>query len=111
MNIKFVDYDGRFPNLCRGILTLNIDGKNYTFGSQYMNSDIDFPKFWCSGGSVSFDSNWTESVTSGDWELSLFFADSGEIEKAKSMFGENCFEEFLKVMNENVEHGCCGGCV
>jgi hypothetical protein len=111
MNIKFVNYDGCFPNLCSGILTLNIDGKDYTFGRSYMNHYIDFPRFWCSGGSVSFDSDWNESVTSGERELSLYSSDKDRIEKAKSMFGENCFEEFLKVMNENVKHGCCGGCV
>ena len=30
--VKFVSYTGKFPNLCSGVLTLNIDGKEVKFG-------------------------------------------------------------------------------
>ena len=30
--VKFIDYTGRYPNLCSGVLTLEIDGKIYKFG-------------------------------------------------------------------------------
>lgn len=31
-NIKFISYTGEYPNLCRGVLTLKIDGKILRFG-------------------------------------------------------------------------------
>lgn len=31
-HVKFVNYTGRYPNLCNGILTLEIDGKEEVFG-------------------------------------------------------------------------------
>lgn len=31
-HVKFVSYTGRYPNLCSGILTLEIDGENVNFG-------------------------------------------------------------------------------
>ena len=46
-NIKFISYDGRYPNLCRGVLILEYKNKEYSF--EYLLE---------SGGSVSFDSDW-----------------------------------------------------
>ena len=31
-HVEFVNYTGSFPNLCRGVLTLNIDGEIVKFG-------------------------------------------------------------------------------
>ena len=31
-HVKFVSYDGEYPNLCTGTLVLNIDGTDYSFG-------------------------------------------------------------------------------
>ena len=31
-NIKFISYDGTYPTLCSGKLTVEIDGKVVTFG-------------------------------------------------------------------------------
>ena len=33
--VRFISYTGRYPNLCSGILTLEIDGKEYKFGHNY----------------------------------------------------------------------------
>ena len=30
-HVKFISYDGKYPNLCRGKLTLEIDGEKVTF--------------------------------------------------------------------------------
>ena len=30
--VEFVSYTGEFPNLCRGVLTLRIDGEEVRFG-------------------------------------------------------------------------------
>jgi hypothetical protein len=32
MNIEFVSYNGKYPNLCSGKLTVKIDGKEVSFG-------------------------------------------------------------------------------
>lgn len=31
-HVNFVSYTGSYPNLCSGVLTLEIDGKEITFG-------------------------------------------------------------------------------
>ena len=70
-HVKFVSYDGKWPNLCTGTLVLNIDGKDYSFGFTTVPgmSKCDFPMFWHSGRSVSFDDDWNANVTSGRWQI------------------------------------------
>jgi len=101
--VKFVSYDGAYPNLCSGTLVLEIDGKKVSFGYSY-KAPVDYPSFWCTGGSVRFDEDWIEDVSHGEWELS-----ANEREYPKEIF--ELLPECIKVMNENVPEGCCGGCV
>lgn len=66
----------------------------------------DYPRFWCSGGSVSFDDDWNEEVIGYcDWEM------SSPIEKDYPPEIWKILPNILEVMNENVTGGCCGGCV
>ena len=37
-HVKFISYTGEYPNLCKGVLTLEIDGVEYTFGYNYRNN-------------------------------------------------------------------------
>lgn len=87
--IEFISYDGAYPNLCNGVLKLRID-----------DEEVIFPKYsLCSGGTVIFNDDWEEFVTVGGWHVDVperFAAQKEEIEE---------------VVNENVEWGCCGGCV
>lgn len=105
--VKFVSYDGEYPNLCSGTLVLEIDGKKVSFGMQSLwenGKKADYPKFWCSGGSVGFDDDWSEIVSPGPWELEACEKDyPPEIWKA--------LPEAIEAMNDNVAWGCCGGCV
>ena len=86
--IKFISYDGKYPNLCSGTLVLEIDGAERSF--KYCLS---------SGGSVTFDKDWNENVTSGEW---IFYSD--ELTNEQNA-------EITEIVNENVRWGCCGGCV
>ena len=112
-NIEFVSYNGAYPNLCSGKLTVKIDGKEVSFGqttkfwSWEKDEDLaDYPSFWCSGGGVGFNDDWSEIVDSFcDWEM------SSPSEKDYSPEIWKLLPDILKVMNENVEGGCCGGCV
>ena len=49
--------------------------------------------------SVWFDDSWTEQVESGEWTVDV-------PKEYKHLAGE-----ITAVVNENVEYGCCGGCV
>jgi hypothetical protein len=99
MNIEFVSYDGKYPCLCSGKLTLKIDGRTTTFGAW----DCDYPKFWVTGGNCGFNSDYSESyVNEAPWELS----DYG-LEKRFTPY----YKQMLKLFNDNVPHGCCGGCL
>ena len=86
-HVEFVKYTGRWPNLCRGILVLLIDGKEVKF-DQIL-----------SGGDVCFTEDWQEIVTHGPWKVEV----PEEYKKYET--------EINQCMNDNVTWGCCGGCV
>ena len=85
--VKFISYDGAFPNLCSGELVLEINGVR--------RNDFEL----CSGGRVWFDDNWDDHVESGPWTVYV----PEDLEGLK--------EEITKVVNDNIPWGCCGGCV
>lgn len=94
MQFEFIDYSGCFPNLCAGKLTFKADGKQY---ADYVDM--------ISGGDVWFDDHWSEHVEEGPWTDV-----SGPLLKKNPELLEHK-TELLKMINENVPHGCCGGCV
>lgn len=91
MKLTFVSYDGDYPNLCRGQLILAIDGVPIVFPSYCLSS----------GGSVSFDDNWSEEVEQGEWS----------IDEYPKGFPEELKEEAVCLVNMNIPLGCCGGCI
>ena len=107
--IEFVSYTGEFPNLCSGILTVRIDGETWHFGYPWNNPERELlprlPPFWKSGGCCDFDDDWNEIVKDGPWEMDNPHADLYPPE----IFAR--LPEILAVMNANVPHGCCGGCI
>lgn len=87
--VEFVSYNGKFPNLCCGKLVIKVNGEEVTLEN-----------YLYSGGQCWFDSNWNAHVEKGEWGISKLPDDL-----------EQYRDEILKVVNENVKHGCCGGCI
>lgn len=118
--VKFISYTGEYPNLCSGVLTLEIDGVQYKFGHNYGEYHVDpktgewrhmdedpehpnFNSFWTSGGSVSHDGHWNWEIESGEWEI--------DVNELPEQFWDVA-EEIDAVMNSGViPEGCCGGCI
>jgi hypothetical protein len=109
-HVKFVSYTGKWPNLCSGVLTLEIDGIAYHFGHEVGSYDITANKFkdnncdsfWHSGGCVQADEDWNYNVLQGEWEI-----DADEIPEEFRKYAA----EIDEVFNNNVPWGCCGGCI
>lgn len=102
MKIEFVDYTGSWPNLCSGELILRIDGEIYSFCGYRNDDEADnhcYSSFWSSGGYASWD---PEEVGEGDWLLN-----ESDLPDWLKPYGQ----ELIDIMNENVPHGCCGGCI
>lgn len=89
--MKIISYSGKYPNLCDGILVIEVNGKEWTFPEYSMES----------GGSVSFNGEWEEFVDEGEWSIS----------KWPDGFPEDKKEAVLEMINEKIPLGCCGGCV
>jgi hypothetical protein len=87
--VRFISYNGAYPNLCSGELVLEIDGAVVPFPQYCMRS----------GGSVSFTDDWEEVVTEGKWTV--------EVPEQYKQYER----EINRVVNANVDFGCCGGCV
>lgn len=101
-HIKFVNYTGKYPNLCGGILTLEIDRIEYTFGDVWKSFKTDFNRFWGSGGNVIANDDGDFDVEYGEWVI--------DVSKLPEQFRKYA-QEIDEAFNENVEHGCCGGCI
>lgn len=85
-NVKFVSYDGKYPNLCNGTLVLEVCGKIYTWDK--------YSSFLGSGG------NAFEGFR-GEWEV-----DYPQIPDEIKKFAT----EIDVCINKHIEFGCCGGC-
>ena len=112
--VKFISYTGKWPNLCSGVLTLEIDGKEYKFGHNYSNYHFDasgngyfsdesennpnFNSFWVSGGHITSD----YGIEEGEWEI--------DVDEIPPQF-QDLAAEIDAVFNANVPYGCCGGCI
>lgn len=90
--VKFISYDGKAPTLCSGTLEIEVAGVQFKLENVLE-----------SGGSVTFDEEWEETITEGPWKIADYAEFPEELEPFK--------EKILELVNENVEHGCCGGCV
>lgn len=100
--VRFVSYTGRFPNLCGGILTLLIEGKEVRFGHNYLiadswKTDGNYSPFWRSGGELDKD----YCAYSGEWEI--------DVESLPEEY-KKYSKEIDEIFNNEVPHGCCGGC-
>ena len=88
-----VKYDGKYPNLCAGRLTVTIGDKSYQFSDNPLSS----------GGSVTFDKYYNECITSGPWSI--------KEDSWPDDFPPEYRTELLDVINDEIPQGCCGGCV
>lgn len=98
-DIKFVSYDGEYPNLCTGILTLEIDGEKKTFGY----AGCDYRDFWTSGGRCGFLNDYSDTyLEQNEWIIN---------KNALPNELKNRYKEIKELFNKNVRWGCCGGCL
>ena len=86
-----ITYDGSFPNLCSGDLVVSLEEQKWVFPYHCLSS----------GGNVSFDSDWNENVTQGEWSINEW----------PENFPEDMKDLVLEKINEEIPYGCCGGCV
>lgn len=121
MNIKFISYDGKYPNLCSGVLTVEIDGTEYKFGHDSGNYDFDkkcyrneipgrhFDEFWQSGGSIRKNKDWDMWSEQDEWKLCFY--DWEKVDDKHPQWVIDILPKLIDVFNENVPYGCCGGCI
>ena len=88
--VEFISYDGKWPCLCYGTLTIKVNEQTYRLENAMI-----------SGGSVWHDVDWNFHTEYGEWEIDL--SKHPELEPYK--------KEITDVINANVELGCCGGCI
>lgn len=117
MKIEFISYDGCYPCLCMGTLKVKIDGVETIFSDSGKYSEYDedqekmiyqencYPKFWASGGTIKSDGNWDMWAEQDEWELGAYH----EVDYPPEILDN--INELLRVFNENVPYGCCGGCI
>ncbi len=89
--LKFVSYDGKYPSLCSGTLIMELDEKNIIFPDYCLSS----------GGSACVTEELEKMVEIGEWTINDF----------PENFPEELKEYANLLVNENIEYGCCGGCL
>ena len=127
--IEFVSYEGKLPNLCEGLLVVRIDGRLYAFSPYY---DSMYRSFWNRFNRTEALEDDSITKVSGFYLRSGGYIDWGEegenpkIVKRKWIIDDKAMKlengvrfilsgkqksELEKVINQNIEFGCCGGCV
>lgn len=90
--IEFIKYTGKWPTLCSGDLYFKVNDKKYKIGGLFPGGEVGFK------GGYSGESY----IKKGPWRLPDYNF-SEELKPYKRLI--------TKMVNENVEYGCCGGCL
>ncbi|GHU81112.1 hypothetical protein AGMMS49992_34280 [Clostridia bacterium] len=90
LDIQFLSYTGKYPNLCTGVLTISIGGKKWQITPMAFTTKD------------RIEGLGYEDTGMGDWSIYPLELPE-EIRKYA--------DDIERIMNENVEHGCCGGCI
>jgi alpha-galactosidase len=85
--VNFISYNGVFPCLCQGTLIVKIGKKFFNINRALISQ----------GG---FDEDWNATI--GDWAI--------DVEKLPKDFPTDYIDDLIKIVNDNIEKGCCGGC-
>lgn len=91
MSVNFIDYDGKYPALCSGILIYEHNGIIYNV--QYA---------LISGGYCTCNEDGNEQMKENEWKL---YRDHFQ------NLNDDEFSYLVEQVNENVDYGCCGGCL
>lgn len=124
MNWRYLK-DNEYPNLCSGLLIVSIDGVKYAL-CPYMNhfwneknrrsilEDASIIKVYgfhmISGGSCPYNDETEDyEVESGEWDIDVDYLkyENG----VRFVLSDRQKQELKVCVNENVEYGCCGGCI
>ena len=95
--VKFISYDGAYPNLCSGVLRFSIDGIEYCV-DHILNTGSPPISF--------FEDSLEKSVGKKEW--SIYF-DEGDFKDIPITEDDKIV--LTKLVNDHVPHGCCGGCL
>lgn len=114
--IKFINYTGKYPTLCMGVLTVEIDGNTYYFGSGADVFDFDkseykencYECFWVSGGSIRKSEDWDMWAEEDEWTLNSSW---NKPDERHPQWIIDILPELIEMFNANVRYGCCGGCI
>lgn len=107
MKIKFISYDGAYPNLCSGTLVISVNNKKYRFG---IEKNL-LPIFWVSTGGIAHSDDYSDMwAIGGDWALDM---DEDDLKVyPEEIRNIEIFKKMIELMNENIkETPCCGGCI
>lgn len=93
VEIKIIDYTGRYPTLCFGTLVLEVNGKRYELDNALR-----------SGGHCGFGATYAdEIVEEGDWKA----REENLPDELKPLV-----DKIEDAVNKQLEcRGCCGGCL
>ncbi len=117
MKIEFISYTGKYPNLCSGVLTVKIDDIEYKFGhdagdydfENYCYKNDNFDDFWQSGGSVRISEDLDMWAEQDEWQLSYYNWE--KVDDKHPQWIIDILSKLIKLFNDNVPYGCCGGCI
>jgi len=91
-DIEFVEYTGCYPSLCFGNLTIRINGVNVTLNQMDGLCMI-------SGGGFNGEYEPYNGLWIVDFPVEF-----------ENKYGKSVCKKIEDLINENVPHGCCGGC-
>lgn len=86
-----ISYDGEYPCLCMGILKVEKNSNIYKIEHVLM-----------SGGNIWITDDGDAGTNTGSWDLDL----DRLPEELKAGY-----EQIKEWVNNNIELGCCGGCI
>ena len=91
--VKLISYDGSYPNLCAGTLIIAVVNDITKTYVEWVFP----PHSLSSGGYIDGD----YEAHSGSWE----------IEDWPDEFPMGLRDDVIDLVNSEIEHGCCGGCI